>query len=257
MRSLALLLALEAVALAGGFLDGKVVDLSYAFDANTIYWPTEETFVLTVEHAEKTSKGYYYAANKFRAPEHGGTHMDAPIHFAEGHATVEKVGLEQLMGEAVLIDVRDSCAKNPDYRISIDDFAAWEKLNGAIPQHAIVLLRTGFGRYWPDRNKYLGTDERGVAAVAKLHFPGLHADAARWLVEKRAIHAVGLDTASIDPGQSTTFDAHRILFAADVPAFENLANLDRLPAKGMTVIALPMKIAGGSGAPLRAIAVVR
>ena len=103
---------------------------------------------------------------------------------------------------------------------------------------------------------YLGTRERGEAAVAKLHFPGIHPDAARWLVETRRIKAVGLDTASIDYGQSTLFETHRILYARDIPAFENLMNLDQLPARGASIVALPMKIKGGSGAPLRAVAIV-
>jgi kynurenine formamidase len=130
----------------------------------------------------------------------------------------------------------------------------WEKKNGRIPNGAIVLLRTGFGKFYPDRKKYLGTQERGAEAVAKLHFPGLHPDAARWLITKRSIKAIGLDTASIDYGQSTLFESHRILFEKNIPALENVANLDRLPVKRFTIIALPMKIKGGSGGPLRIVA---
>ncbi|MCM3900094.1 MAG: cyclase family protein, partial [Pyrinomonadaceae bacterium] len=103
---------------------------------------------------------------------------------------------------------------------------------------------------------YLGTEERGAEAVAKLHFPGLHPDAARWLAANRSIKAIGLDTASIDFGQSTLFESHRILFDKNIPAFENVANLDRLPPKGFSVIALPMKIKGGSGGPLRIVAIL-
>jgi len=121
---------------------------------------------------------------------------------------------------------------------------------------SIVLIRTGFASRWPDAVKYLGTAERGEAAVAKLHFPGLHPDAAQWLVSNRPIKAVGIDTASIDFGQSKGFETHRTLTARDIPAFENLASLDRLPPTGAIVIALPMKIGGGSGAPLRAVAVL-
>ena len=117
-------------------------------------------------------------------------------------------------------------------------------------------MRTGFGKFYPDRKRYLGTDQRGAAAVANLHFPGLDPSAARWLTEGRNIKAIGLDTASIDYGQSKLFESHRILFARDIPAFENVANLDKLPARGFSVIALPMKIKGGSGGPLRIIAVV-
>lgn len=149
------------------------------------------------------------------------------------------------------------CEHDRDYRVTIDDFLDWERRQGKLPAGTIVLLRTGFGKYYPDRKRYLGTDERGQSAVPKLHFPGLHPDAARWLITNRSIKAIGLDTASIDFGQSTKFESHRILFDKNIPAFENVANLDKLPLRGFAVIALPMKIRGGSGGPLRIIAVLR
>lgn len=238
------------------FPSGKVIDLSHAYGEETIFWPTEDGFRLEKQAEGITEKGYYYAANKFTTAEHGGTHIDAPIHFAQARHTVDQIPLEQLMGKAIVIDVSAKCEANPDYQITADDFSAWEQANGAIPQGAIVLLRTGYGKRWPDRKTYMGTDERGAQAVAKLHFPGLHPDAARWLVENRSIKAIGLDTPSIDYGQSTLFESHRILFEKNIPAFENLANLDQLPLKGFTIVALPMKIRGGSGGPLRAIAIV-
>jgi len=257
--------ALVIVALAGatghalsapGELAGRIVDLTHAFDAETIYWPTEEGFVLEKEADGVTEQGYYYASNRFRAAEHGGTHIDAPIHFHAGGWSVDEIPLDRLAGPAVLVDVSDRCAGDRDYRVGVSDFQSWEKAHGRIPDGSIVLIRTGFGRFWPDRKAYLGTDAHGERAVAMLHFPGLHPDAARWLIAERQIHAVGLDTASIDYGQSTLFETHRALFAANVPAFENLAGLDELPAVGFTVVALPIKIRGGSGGPLRAIAIV-
>ena len=234
--------------------EGRIVDLSYAFDAETVFWPTEEGFILEPGFAGVTEQGYWYAANRFRSAEHGGTHVDAPIHFARHGQPVDEIPLDRLMGEAVLIDVSDRCRNDPDYRIARDDLLEWERREGAIPQAAIVLLRTGYGAHWPDRRRYLGTDERGAEAVAKLRFPGLHPDAARWLVEARAVKAVGLDTASIDRGSSRRFETHGVLAAHDVPIFENLANLDVLPARGFLTIALPMKIRGGSGGPLRIVA---
>lgn len=239
------------------FPQGCIVDLSHPFDEQTIYWPTEEGFKLEKENDGVTDKGYYYASNKFSAPEHGGTHIDAPRHFAQGHNSVDQIPLEQLMGGAIVVDVTRQCKENPDYRISTEDFQKWEKANGQIPNGAIVLLRTGYASYWPDRQKYMGTDERGAQAVAKLHFPGLHPDAARWLVANRTIKAIGLDTPSIDYGQSTLFESHRILFDKQIPAFENLDRLDSLPLDNFIVIALPMKIKGGSGGPLRIVAIVK
>ena len=236
---------------------GRVVDLTYAFDANSVYWPTAEQFKLETDFEGVTDKGYFYSAYRYSAAEHGGTHLDSPVHFAKGRLSVDQLPLEQLMGAAVVIDVAEQCAKNPDYLVSVADFQNWEKRNGRIGTGTIVLLRTGFGKYYPDRKKYLGTDERGAGAVAKLHFPGLDPAAAKWLTENRSIKAIGLDTASIDYGQSTLFESHRTLFEKNIPAFENVANLDQLPVRGFSVIALPMKIKGGSGGPLRIVAILQ
>ena len=234
----------------------RIVDLSYPFDASSVYWPTAEPFQLETDFEGVTEKGYYYSAFRYRAAEHGGTHIDAPMHFAKGRRSVDQIPLEQLMGSGILIDVTQQAAGNPDYLVSVADIQNWEKRYGRIPANSILFLRTGFGKYYPDRKKYLGTDELGASAVPKLHFPGLDPRAARWLTENRSIKAIGLDTASIDYGQSSLFESHRILFDKNIPAFENVANLDQLPAKGFSVIALPMKIAGGSGGPLRIIATI-
>jgi len=239
-----------------GFPAGEWIDLSYDYSAETIYWPTAEPFALETVFAGKTEKGFYYSAYKFCAAEHGGTHIDAPIHFAEGRKTVDQIPLTQLIGPAFKIDVTEKAGANRDYQITVDDLTAWEAKHGKLPEGSIVLLQTGFGQYWPDRVKYLGTDKRGPEGVAELHFPGLHPQAAEWLVHERKIHAIGIDTASIDYGQSQTFGSHVQLMGQNVPACENVANLDRVPAVGAQVIALPMKIRGGSGAPLRMVAFV-
>ena len=232
------------------------VDLTHPFDERAIYWPTAERFALDTVAEGTTEAGYYYAAYRFSAAEHGGTHMDAPVHFHAGGATAEAVALDRLVGPAAVVDVADSASANPDYRVSVEDLRAWEEAHGRLPEGAVVLLRTGWGERWPDPERYLGTAERGPEAVADLRFPGLHPDAARWLVEEREIAALGLDTPSIDHGQSQEYMAHRVLYAAGIPGFENVANLRELPASGAYVVALPMKIAGGSGAPLRIVAAV-
>jgi kynurenine formamidase len=236
------------------FAGGRWVDLTHDFSVDTLFWPTAEGFALESEFKGITPQGFFYAANRYRASEHGGTHIDAPIHFAEDRKTLDKIPLDQLTGAAVVIDVSAPAAKNADYQITVSDIKGWETQHRQIPNDTILLLHTGFARHWPNANKYLGTAEKGPAAVAKLHFPGLHPDTARWLVSERRIKAIGLDTASIDYGQSKLFESHRILFEKNIPAFENVAALDQLPAVGAYVIALPMKIKDGSGGPLRIIA---
>ena len=169
--------SLDCLAADAPFTGGRWIDLTHEFSAETLYWPTAEKFTLKPEFHGQTPKGYFYAANRFRASEHGGTHIDAPIHFAEGHKTLDQLPIEQLIGAAIVVDVSAQAQKNPDYH-----------------------------------------------------------------------------TASIDYGQSSLFESHRILFAKNIPAFENVAALDQLPPTGAYIIALPMKIKGGSGGPLRIVA---
>jgi kynurenine formamidase len=234
--------------------ESKVIDLTYSFDEQTIFWPTAKPFHLEVVAAGETAGGYWYEANNICLAEHGGTHMDAPVHFARGKRAADEVPVQQLIGPAVVIDVREQAAKDPDYRVSVADIEAWETQHGQIPKGAIVLMFSGWGERWPDKKRYLGTDTPGD--VANLHFPGFSRKAAEFLVTQRDIDAVGVDTPSIDYGQSKDFIVHQIINGADKPALENVANMDQLPPVGATIIALPMKIARGSGGPVRIIAVL-
>jgi kynurenine formamidase len=235
---------------------GRLVDLSYAYGEDTVYWPTAEGFRLKADFVGLTDKGYYYSAYQFATAEHGGTHIDAPVHFSQGGESVDAIPLSRLMGEAVVIDVTAKCTDQPDYQINVGDLRAWEEKHGRELKDVIVILRTGWGARWPDREKYLGTSERGREGVAKLHFPGLDPLAARWLAEQRSVKAVGIDTASIDYGRSTLFESHVTLFKANIPALENVAHADELPEQGALLIALPIKIQGGSGGPTRVVAII-
>jgi kynurenine formamidase len=235
----------------------RVVDLTHSFGSETIVWPTEQDFRLVVQQAGETPGGYYYASNRLELAEHGGTHIDAPIHFSKDGQTLDQIPIERFVGTGVRIDITIPCAHDRDYRVTSQDLEQWESVHGRIPSQAIVLLNTGFARYWPSRQGYLGTELRGQEGVRALHFPGLHPEAAGWLVRERQVKAVGIDTASIDYGQSTRFETHVMLLSHNVPVFENLADLHTLPDRGFDVIALPMKIAGGTGGPLRIIAMVR
>jgi len=253
--SFVLSLALAAAAPPALDLDRvRLVDLTHAFGAETLYWPSSsDGFALRTLHAGPTPEGYYYSSYAFCAPEHGGTHLDAPVHFAEGRPAADAVPLTQLVASAVVIDATAAAAADPVYRLSAADVAAWERGHGRIERGAIVLLRTGWSRYWPDRKAYFGDDTPGDAS--RLRFPGYGADAARVLVE-RGVAALGIDTASIDYGPSSDFAVHQVVNGAQLPAFENVTGLESLPARGAWVLALPMKIRGGSGGPLRIVALV-
>ncbi|MDE3221082.1 MAG: cyclase family protein [Nitrospirota bacterium] len=234
----------------------RLIDLTHVLGAETIVWPTEHDFRLIVQQEGETPGGYYYASNRLEMAEHGGTHIDAPIHFSRGGQTLDQIPIEHLVGAGIRIDVSAQCARDRDYRITIQDFEQWEATHERIPNRAIVLVDTGFARFWPSRQDYLGTELKGPEGVRALHFPGVHPEAAAWLARERQIKAVGIDTASIDYGQSTGFETHVALLSRNVPVFENLGDLRNLPGLGFEVIALPMKIAGGTGGPLRVIAVL-
>ncbi len=231
------------------------LDLTHPFDLNTIYWPNNPTgFELTQQFAGRTPGGWYYSSNKLCAPEHGGTHMDAPVHFAEQGLSVDRVPVDQLVGSACVIHLSDSVGDDADHQVNVAQILAWEAINGPILAGSIVLLHTGWDRFYDDRIKCLGTDEHGEAAIPKLHFPGIDPELAQWLVDHRRPKAVGLDTPSLDYGQSRDFLTHRILAGAGVCGLENVSNLGALPATGAFVMALPMKIRGGTGGPLRIVA---
>lgn len=232
--------------------ESRLVDLTHNFDEKAIYWPTNKPFDLKKIYKGPTEGGYWYETNDYSASEHGGTHIDAPVHFGKGQWTVDKIPLKNLVGKGILVDVSSNASGNPDYLISREDFLNWEERHGRISAGTIVLVRTGWEDFWPDKKQYLGTDKPGD--VANLHFPGFSASAAKFLVAERNVGAAGLDTPSIDYGQSKDFPTHRIFGEGNVPGFENVGNLKSLPPKGFRVIALPMKIGGGSGAPLRIIA---
>ena len=232
--------------------ESNLIDLTYTFDSTTLYWPNN---VCGFEHKEDFNGtapgGYYYSSYSICTPEHGGTHIDAPIHFAEGGLTVDSIPLSSLSGRGIIVDVSEKALKNRDYLVTVADLQEWEKANGEIKTGTIILFRTGYGQFYPDREKYFGSALKGEAAIPLLHFPGISPEAATWLVKTKKAKAVGLDTPSMDYGQSKDFMTHRILLGANIPGFENVANLDKLPLKGFEIIALPMKIGGGSGAPLR------
>jgi kynurenine formamidase len=231
----------------------KLVDLTYPFDEKTIYWPTAKPFQWEKESWGMSPGGYWYASGRYAASEHGGTHLDAPIHFGKDRPSIDQIPLSRLVAPAIVVDIAGACAKNADCLLRATDLAAWEKANGRIAAGAIVLVRTGWGKFWGDKKRYMGSDTPGD--TAHLHFPGIAPEAAQALVQRK-IGAVGIDTASIDYGPSKDFMTHRILYGAGIYGLENVAHLDAVPVKGATLIALPMMIKGGSGGPVRIVALL-
>jgi kynurenine formamidase len=247
---------ISSIVTAENSFNGKWVDLSYDFSEDTIYWPTADSFKKSTVFEGYNDKGFYYSAYNYTAAEHGGTHLDAPVHFAKGMHTIDQIPLEQLISDGVVIDVVEQANKDRNYQITVEDILNWEQKNGKIEDGSIVLFNTGSAQFWPDKEKYMGTSERGAEAVAKLKFPGIHPKTAKFLATERDIKAVGLDTPSIDFGGSTHFESHQILFKENIFGIENITNLSLLPSKGFMVFALPMKIKEGSGGPLRVVAFI-
>lgn len=230
------------------------IDLTHEFSSNTLALPTDPPFKLETIFNGTTLKGYYYNSQQFSTGADVGTHLDAPSHFTKNKRTIDKIPIKQLIGKAVIIDVSQQALPDDDYLITIGDIKNWEKTYGTIPSRSIVLFNTGYAKFWPDRLRYLGSNINGPEAMALVHFPGLAKDTAEWLVENRQIKAIGIDTANIDYGQTSVFPTHQYLSSNNIPIFENLSNLDQLYSPFAVVIALPMKIEGGAGAPLRIIA---
>ena len=249
------------LALAGSLYAGDsqslTLDMTYPYDENTIYWPDATTFNLGKGNWGINDKGYWYAANDYRAAEHGGTHVDAPIHFSRNGRTIDQIPLTDWIGLTVKIDVTKKCEQNRDYLLTTEDIGAWEKRYGRIPDRAWVIMYTGIGtKFYPDRKKVLGTDIMGMGALPYLSFPGFSPESAEFLVKERNIRGIAIDTPSIDYGKSQDFRVHRIICDADKVALENIASLDKLPETGATLYVIPMLIRNGTGSPARVFAVL-
>ena len=244
--------------LVGSEIKGKLLDMTYPYDESTIYWPTAKSFKLKKVAWGIAEEGYWYASNEYSASEHGGTHVDAPIHFAQGGRTIGQIPLEEWIGPAVKIDVVKKCEMNRNYQLSVDDIKAWERRYGKIPDKAWVIMYTGIDtKYYPDKKKVLGTEKTGEEAVAELSFPGFSPESVEFLLNERKITGIAIDTPSIDYGQSKDFKVHRLLFAADKLALENIAHLDKLPPSGAMLYVIPMLIKDGTGAPARVFAILQ
>ncbi len=225
----------------------EIVDLTHDLNESAPLFPGGVPF--TLEPMSRITDGYYM--NSFTTGEHTGTHVDAPAHFGKGLPTVDEIPAVRLVSLGIMIDVRSKAAANSDYVLTLPDLNDWEKANGKIPPHALVVLNTGWHLRWGSPDRYLNKDEAGT-----MHFPGFSAEATGYLLKERDVNGLGTDTASIDPGRSTAYESHKVMLNGGRYQVENLDNLDILPARGFTIIVAPMKISRGSGAPARVLAIV-
>lgn len=225
----------------------KIVDLTQNFANDTIYWAANETFSLEVTVAN-SSQEYWIQTDRISEATHGGTHLDAPIHFAYGGWGVAEIPLERLMHVPIaMLDIRDKAAENPDYALTVDDILEWEKKHGKVPDGSLFLLQTGQWRFWPDRTAYMGLDDNGTR-----HFPCMSPEAATFLTTERSPYGTGADGPSLDCFPAVT--VHRIMCEASLYMTEHMADLSQLPPTGALAEVMPMKIVGASGAPLRIVA---
>ena len=226
----------------------RVIDLSYAISDHLPPWPGDKRTFEAQPNATFEKDGYF--TRSFWMLEHYGTHIDAPIHFAKGGATVDQIPAQKLFGPGVVIDVRADGQRNHDYALTTTRIEEWEKAHGKIPAGAIVLLRTGWASYWKDAQRYRGLDEKGT-----MHFPGFSADAVRQLLQ-RGVSGIGADAMSVDVGASKNYEVHQLALGAGIWQLENLADLTDLPESGAYIIVAPIKLEGGSGGPCRVFAVL-
>lgn len=229
----------------------EVIDLTHPLDDQAPYWPEGSGPSPFHAHVVATFEKGGYFARDLEMPEHFGTHMDAPAHFDPKGKTLDQIQVTQFLRAAYVIDVREGVRSNVDYRVTAQDLENWERRNGTIPSGCVVFFLTGWGKRWPSQKEFMNQDAQG-----RLHFPGLSLEAAQYLLDRSHPAAIGIDTASIDYGPSQNFEVHRLTMPAGLYHLENVAKLDRLPARGAYVVALPMNLKGGSGSPTRVLALV-
>ncbi|XP_042878115.1 isatin hydrolase-like [Penaeus japonicus] len=232
------------------------VDLTYNFDNNTMALPGVTPFMLKQEKRGYTLSGYWHERNSLQFGEHAGTHLDAPVHAFEGGWAVDQIPIDRLVAPGVKIDLREKVKDDPSAELTSDDLMAWLDDHGPLPDGVVVFVHTGWGTRYGNKTAYFGTDSNDTS---KWMFPGINPGAAQILTSYEAaigrrVVGVGIDTPSLDRGGVADQLTHAELAKENVYGLENVANLDRLPTTGFDVTVLPMKVAGGSGAPVRILA---
>jgi kynurenine formamidase len=187
----------------------------------------------------------------WRIVEHAGTHLDAPIHFSTAGATVDKIDVGSLVAPLAVIDVKAKAAQNPDYLVSRQDLSDWEGRHGRLPDGCCVAMNSGWAEHVGSFAKFSGKDAAGV-----LHFPGFASEAAEWLMRERNVAGIAVDTLSLDHGPSKDFKTHYLWLPSGRWGLENVANLDRVPPAGATLVVGVAKVKDATGGPTRLIALV-
>ncbi len=187
----------------------------------------------------------------WRIVEHAGTHLDAPIHFSEAGATAEQLGAQTLVVPLAVIDVAAKARANPDYLLSRADLIEWERRHRKLPDNCCVAMHSGWARHVTDAAKFTGKDASGV-----FHFPGIDPQAAEWLRNERNVAGLAVDTLSLDHGPSKDFRTHLVWLPSGRWGLENVANLDKVPAAGATLVVGVAKVKGATGGPARLFALV-
>jgi kynurenine formamidase len=219
----------------------EVVFLSHVLGEGTPVFPGDPAVEMRVA-ATLERDGYYL--QRLACGEQSGTHWACAAHFERDAATADQLEAGDFFYSAVVLDARSETAANPDFAVRVEDVERWEAAFGTIPERSAVLLLTGYDEKWADPSAYLGTDEFGG-----LHYPGFGAAAARWLIERRGIGALGTDTMGVDPGADSTFAANRLLLRGHRMHLENLRGLSVLPPIGAWIIVGGIRTTAGSGSP--------
>ncbi|XP_064468938.1 isatin hydrolase-like [Ornithodoros turicata] len=252
LRVLLIISTASVLAAARRMAGPMMVDLSYAFDKSTLYPKEAGNFTLDVRHG-KTKYGVRYQEEIFMAPTEGGTCMITPRLLMKGRWSIMDIPLNRLVAAGVVIDVSLQVMRNRNYQLLTSDVLRWEDIHGKLPQGCILLIRTGWSRYWPSWKKYHGL---GNVTYDVPHHPGIHPDTATWLISKRKLYGVGIDGPSLDYGMSKNLGAQHVFLAANTYGLLNVANMKELPSAGFTMFVFPMKIRGASASPVRILAVV-
>ena len=228
-----------------------VIDLTHSISDKDPNWEgTAESPYKVKQLASFDKDGYF--TRYISLPEHFATHIDAPAHFALGVWTVDQIPPQRLIAPLVVIDLRGKAANNPDYQVSLDDLSVWEHDNGPVPPGAVVMARTGWATRWDSMREYRNADEEGV-----MHFPGFALETVKFLVQARKIAGLGIDTLSVDYGPSKDYPVHHFTAKNNVYHLENVARLDQVPEAGAILVAAPAKLQGGSGGPVRILALLK